>query len=162
MQGRLQLIVTARSTKSVVSNSAGPTSGTSLDRVQTSYYCREGSKSVSFFYDPVSHPKLKICLCLLLAALFLYNPFLTATPWPAGLNIRHSASYRATVASSELQHFSPTNGRTAFAISAGTPPPGFEFRVNLPLATLIQVSTNQPCVYKFLSAALWFRPPPSI
>jgi len=44
-------------------------------------------------------------VCLLLVLLLLYNPFLMAPGSDGGLNVRHPASNRATVGSSELQHF---------------------------------------------------------
>jgi hypothetical protein len=44
-----------------------------------------------------------VALCLLLAVLFLYNPFFTVQNVSDVPHVRHPHSYRATVASSELR-----------------------------------------------------------
>jgi hypothetical protein len=44
-----------------------------------------------------------VALCLLLAILFLYNPFFTIQDVSDVPHVRHPHSYRATVASSELR-----------------------------------------------------------
>jgi hypothetical protein len=100
-------------------------------------------------------------LCLLLALLFLYNPFMTAPSSGLGLNLRHSASHRATVGSSELQQFTATE-RHAPTIQMD----GLIREVLLvkPLvfkrfATLdLEVRSPQ----NVLPANLWFRPPPAL
>src|SRR5271165_5685736 len=43
--------------------------------------------------------------CIVLALLFLYNPYLVGPCASGSLNVEHPASHRATVGSSELQHF---------------------------------------------------------
>jgi hypothetical protein len=101
-------------------------------------------------------------VCLLLVALCLYNPFLTATPSSDFLNIRHSASNRATVGASELQHFSPTDGRKVFSVSFAVLFDRFEFPVSLPINSAIDVCTHQPYTCQFLSSDFWFRPPPAV
>jgi len=105
-------------------------------------------------------PKWEAAVCLLLAALCLFNPFLDAAAGTSGLNFRHAASHRATVGSSELQQFTPTNGRSVLESA--------EFvRVTLllevvrdarhPLATAMSEAALPA---EILPASLWFRPPP--
>ncbi len=101
-----------------------------------------------------------VCLCL---ALFLfYNPYLVAPSSAGGLNIRHPASNRATVGASELQNFSPADGRDELSTHAVS--------AVLPLALSIEVSSQ---VFKlltqvvsppqqFFGSSLWFRPPPAL
>ncbi len=101
-----------------------------------------------------------VCLCL---ALFLfYNPYLVAPSSAGGLNIRHPASHRATVGASELQSFSPADGRDELSTHAVS--------AVLPLALSIEVSSQ---VFKlltqvvsppqqFFGSSLWFRPPPAL
>jgi hypothetical protein len=76
-------------------------------------------------------------LCLLLANLFLYNPFLAGADCFGGLNLCHPPSNRATIGSSELQQFRVTNGRSTFAISEAAL---IEFHTSLP-----EPSVEVPC-----------------
>jgi len=103
----------------------------------------------------------RAAVCLLLAVLFLYNPFFTIcmSPGPSAVLQRH-ASYRSTIASSELDC-----GR--FQLS----------KVHVaPLRTLIttvkvllqEKDDNRPIpgdeIVRFVTqdfaSSLWFRPPP--
>jgi hypothetical protein len=94
--------------------------------------------------------------------LFLYNPFLTIVPPSSGLNIHHIASYRATVAASELQHFSPTDGRKIYSAPVAPSMSWFEVFVNLPSGSFTEVSSDAPAIHPFFSVDLWSRPPPVI
>ncbi|HKV23516.1 MAG TPA: hypothetical protein VJN93_02895 [Candidatus Acidoferrum sp.] len=100
-------------------------------------------------------------MCLLLTLLLLYNPFLRALGSGNGLNLRHPASHRATVGSSELQECAPAADQDLFAIvdSALTQAP-FLLPV-LPEQTLRIVSSDVVPSQLFLCADLWFRPPPA-
>ncbi len=104
----------------------------------------------------------KAWLCFLLALLFLYNPYLVATPSSASLNVRHTASYRATVASSELQHFSPTDGRKTFTTQIAILFDWFESPLNSSAEQRIEANTPDSYACKILCADLWFKPPPVI
>jgi hypothetical protein len=104
---------------------------------------------------------LRAAVCLLLALLFLYNPFFTIcmSPGPSAVLQRH-ASYRSTIASSELDcgRFQPTKLHVA------------------PLRTLVEAvevrlqekDDNRPVpgdeIVRFVTqdfvSSLWFRPPP--
>jgi len=105
-------------------------------------------------------PKWQTAVCLLLAALVVYNPYLAGAESGAGLCVRHSASNRATVGASELQHFSPINGRSVLASAPVT-----LFR-NFDGIPSIASESHKAVVEAFLPAAqslpasLWFRPPP--
>ena len=99
-------------------------------------------------------------LCVLLAALFLYNPFVAAPSSGLGLNVRHSASHRATVGASELQQFRASERhapvvRMEALVGEILLVQAVEFeRVAAPDA---EVRTP----LKVLPASLWFRPPPA-
>jgi hypothetical protein len=102
----------------------------------------------------------RVRLCLLLAGLFLYNPFLVGAASSGGLNLRHPPSNRATIGSSELQQFKVTDGRSTLAIPeaasiepyASLPDPSAAF----PADPAEDIFSAQ----QFLCASLWFRPPP--
>lgn len=101
-------------------------------------------------------------VCLLLAFLFLYNPFLvlrTSSNFP---NVQHPPSYRGTVASSELQSSRLTQ-----------PLPSVEVSEDVVLESFDAVLTTAPPVPKtreektpqqppLFFSSLWFRPPPAV
>jgi hypothetical protein len=62
----------------------------------------------------ISVPWWQILTCVLLAGLFLYNPFLAAGRGTDRLSVCHPASHRATVGSSELERCTQAN-QTALA-----------------------------------------------
>jgi hypothetical protein len=105
------------------------------------------------------HRAATVGLCLFLATLFLYNPFQTATSACGSSNINHRASYRATLATSELQHFTPTDERD-FSIPATVLGTRIEIPENLHDGWTLEPA---PVVHsgQFLRADLWFRPPPA-
>jgi hypothetical protein len=104
-----------------------------------------------------------VALCLLLAALLIYNPYSSATDSSAGLRVRHSASFRATLGASELQHFTPKDSIAMLAATA-----------LLALAYFLQfhlpesgergtgVTPRVALPEQILPASLWFRPPPAV
>jgi hypothetical protein len=100
-------------------------------------------------------------LCIVLALLFLYNPFVVASP-SGTLTVQHTPSYRATIASSELQNFSPIEPSRIFAIAIVLV---FAWllcsaRVHFGrLGRTLDVVAS-PC--RLMSSSLWFRPPPSL
>lgn len=111
--------------------------------------CGEGQK-----------PARYVWLCVLLAALFLYNPFVTAPSSGLGLNLQHSASHRATVGASELQQFraserlAPVVRMEALA-SEMVLVKVVVFERFAPLDVEVRAAQND------LPASLWFRPPPA-
>ena len=100
-------------------------------------------------------------VCFALIVLLVHNPYLIAAAKAGGLNVSHHPSYRATVAASELQHFSPPNDRISFAVEvAGVFQDFAPLRIDArhPLVYAPQVLSPPP---QFWSAGLWFRPPPA-
>ena len=99
--------------------------------------------------------------CFVLAALLLFNPFLTAPRSGKGLQVLHPPSHRATVGASELQGFSPMDGWgslpaadvTAF-IAVPLPLPEFSARFFVVLNPVARFPQQ------FFGPGLWFRPPP--
>ncbi len=109
-----------------------------------------------------SVPRWRFWVCLCLALLLLYNPYLASPSSARGLNVRHPASNRATVGASELQSFSPADGQDKLSRDAVS--------VILPLASFHEVSSQVfelfPQVVspsqQFFGSSLWFRPPPAL
>lgn len=107
-------------------------------------------------------PRWHAGVCFCLALFLLYNPYLAAPGSTNGLNVRHPASNRATVGASELQHFSPADGKDKLAMPAIVPAehylsiPGFSFQA---LDFLSQVVSP---AQQFFGSNLWFRPPPAL
>ena len=100
-------------------------------------------------------------VCLVLAVLFLYNPFLV-TPGPSGtLSACRARSFRGTVASCELLTLKRTDSREAITITASDLPE----ILTLPQPQLWFVAERVPSEDALpnddlLSGSLWFRPPP--
>ena len=106
--------------------------------------------------------KKRAWLCLLLALLFLYNPFLVAGKSTCELSVAHPPSYRATVASSELLKFENPGSRQVIAIA------DVELFEALSLFQPQLRSSAGRCdtedltpVDQSFSSNLWFRPPPA-
>ncbi len=109
----------------------------------------------------VRSPRLQAVVCLLLAGLLLYNPFLPVIHSSTGLSVHHLSRNRATVGAAELQHFSPVSKEVAadallvertgeiIATSGGQ-----EFQLAI-------VLTRDRVISPDFSSSLWFRPPPS-
>ena len=107
----------------------------------------------------VSIPRL--CLCLVLAALFLYNPFLATPNYIGELNLRHPARNRATVGASELQQFKVADEGSKLKVPASAEAES-PLALPDPAESHSRVSLEEAFPPKqFLSASLWFRPPPA-
>jgi hypothetical protein len=134
----------------------------SIDRLWTSYYCSEKARKVSFVQEFGLKHRLTVFVCVVLAILFLYNPYPGMASSPSGkLNIQHSLSYRATVGSSELQHFSPPDARKIFATPTAVATTRLESPIKFLVGQAAEVSTHHLCAYQLVCADLWFRPPPA-
>src|ERR1700681_2610028 len=106
------------------------------------------------------HHQTNIVVCLALAVLFLYNPYLAVTPSSSVLNVHHSLSYRATVGSSELQHFSPVHARKILALSVATVLSWLDSPATPIVSRVTEVSPQPACAFEVLCSDLFFRPPP--
>ena len=105
--------------------------------------------------------KWRVVVSLLLALLFLYNPYQSFALSSGGLGVSHRASYRATVGSSELQHFASTERRTMEDVGDHVIFELFVF-FSTPTGTFSpRPAEHPPSVPQVLSASLWFRPPPA-
>ena len=106
--------------------------------------------------------RFTVFVCVTLAILFLYNPYATLGSSPSGkLNVQHRLSYRATVGSSELQHFSPPDARKIFATPIAVATTWLESPINSLVSQAADVSTHHLRAYQLVCADLWFRPPPA-
>jgi len=124
-------------------------------------------KSVSRMQKPIdirhsfAVSKRQVWVCLLLAILLLYNPFLVALGSAACLNIHHTASYRATVASSELQQFASAPGQDLLGFADSAPVQSLLLLPVLSELNILPISLQFNTAQRFLCASLWFRPPPA-
>jgi hypothetical protein len=113
----------------------------------------------------LSVPWWQILTCVLLAGLFLYNPFLAASRATDSLSVCHPASHRATVGSSELERFTQAND-TALAFL----PNLADVQELIPRLAVMHSTQRQYAEQKEVvatpqtgfSSSLWFRPPPAV
>lgn len=102
-----------------------------------------------------------VWVCILLGLLLLYNPFLMLPGSNGGLNVRHPASNRATVGSSELQQFTSVAGQDYLSCPDIAP---VETPFPLPAPSrwrVWRVSGELFPPQYLLCASLWNRPPPA-
>ncbi len=101
-------------------------------------------------------------MCLLLAVLVVYNPYMSGADSGAGLCLRHSASNRATVGASELEHFTPGDSRTVALITALAPLGILALPPAMPVPQRPRPAQKVRASVQRLTASLWFRPPPAL
>jgi hypothetical protein len=113
----------------------------------------------------IAVPWWRILTCVLLAGLFLYNPFLAASRATDSLSVCHPASHRATVGSSELERCTQAN-ETALAFL----PNLADLQELIPRFAVIDSTQRQYAEQKDavatpqtgFSSNLRFRPPPAV
>jgi hypothetical protein len=112
-----------------------------------------------------SVPLWQILTCLLLAGLFLYNPFLAASRASDSLTVRHPASHRATVGSSELEQFTQPNNTARANLPNLADVQELIPRFAVMHSTRRQYAEQEEVVatpQTGFSSSLWFRPPPAV
>jgi hypothetical protein len=105
--------------------------------------------------------RLPAIVCLLLAGLLLYNPFLSAIHSSSGLSVHHLSRNRATVGSGELQPFSPVSTGVAADVQLEE---GTGEIIAIAGGQEILLATDlarDRVITPDFSSNLWFRPPPS-
>ena len=105
-------------------------------------------------------PRCYAWLSVLLAVLFLYNPYLMAASSAGGLNICHPASHRATVGSSELDRYPSPDTQGIHAFVAVFFSNAFAFLPDVSSRLLPFQSPDSLPTQQVSHASLWFRPPP--
>jgi hypothetical protein len=104
--------------------------------------------------------RIRAAVCFFVAVLLLSNPFLTLLRAPGDASVRHPASHRATIGSSELQHFSPVSGQTVPELSvAQGDGERIPTQASRPVRNAFDKQELLPAAPEF-SSSLWFRPPP--
>lgn len=101
------------------------------------------------------------CVCLLLVALVVYNPFAALNGSSSHLSYEKLARNRASVGSGELQHFSPVSNPDVHAdpdVDLRGAEPAICVRETQPDRTQEEAIPSEP----ELLAGVWFRPPPSL
>jgi hypothetical protein len=108
-----------------------------------------------------NQPPWVVFFCVLLAALFFYNPFIALISHAGDLAYHSPARYRATVGASELQQFSPQQ-------SLRTQPQLFFVNLAAALFQPLQHAWRPAHFVEVriaplanLPSNLWFRPPPA-
>ncbi len=107
-------------------------------------------------------PRWRAWVCFCLALFLLYNPYMAAPSSSGGLDVRHPASHRATVGASELQHFSPADGRdklSTHVTAAVEQLASFPEDSSQAFELFPQVVS---AAQQFFGSSLWFRPPPAL
>jgi hypothetical protein len=99
-------------------------------------------------------------LAVLLAVLFLYNPYLVAAGSAGGLNICHPASHRATVGSSELDRYPSPDTLSTHVFVAVFFSDAFVFLPDTASRRSPLHSSELLPPQQIFFASLWFRPPP--
>jgi hypothetical protein len=110
-------------------------------------------------------PLGRILTCVLLAGLFLYNPFLTASRASDSLSVCHPASHRATVGSSELDRFTQPNDPALAYLPNPADAQELIPRFAVMHSTQRQYAEQEEVVadpQTGFSSSLWFRPPPAV
>ena len=100
-------------------------------------------------------------ICLFVAFFLLYNPFFASSYAVRGLRVAHPPSYRATVGSAELRHFTPTTGWECLdapdVVSMDVSP---ALPDSVAVTAMVVPPVSSPNL-KFFGSGLWFRPPPA-
>jgi hypothetical protein len=112
-----------------------------------------------------SVPLWQILTCVLLAGLFLYNPFLAASGASNSLTVCHPASHRATVGCSELEQFTQPNDTPAAFLPNVSDAQELLWRLVARNSTQRQYAETEEVVatpQTGFSSSLWFRPPPAV
>jgi hypothetical protein len=107
----------------------------------------------------------RAAVCVLLAVLSLYNPFLTVSGACDVLHVHHRPSFRATIASSELRRCTVEEDKILIparvALQTTDPTP-----VGSPAAAILAARQDHDVVVvplqQMILGGLWFRPPPSV
>ena len=106
-------------------------------------------------------PSWRVCVCLLLIALVVYNPFVALSGSSGKLCYENLARNRASVGASELQHFSPVSAPD-FQMQWDIQLPGAEPQRCAQETRAPQNGYEVAPPEPELLAAVWFRPPPSL
>jgi len=106
----------------------------------------------------------QVLTCVLLAGLFLYNPFLAIGTYSGGLTVCHPASYRATIASSEVEQFQKPNSYSIMLLPSVTDAQVLvpQLAANISAPRRYVEENVAPTPQTGFSSSLWFRPPPAV
>ena len=99
---------------------------------------------------------------LLLTLSFLYNPFMAAAVSAGGLKVRHCASYRATVAATELQQLAPMGNKQAHLFSDLFLVNAVLLLPHAPVPSRVPSVVGPRSPQQQFASNLWFRPPPAL
>lgn len=108
----------------------------------------------------IEMPSWQLVLCLVLATLFLYNPFFAVHGCSQSLKVEHRLSYRGTVASSEFDCGTIEQGKLQIQQPQAELPS--DIRVaNAALFVVSDLQSEPVCARSVeLFCNIWSRPPP--
>jgi hypothetical protein len=112
---------------------------------------------------PSSASLRRTAVCLLLAIVSLYNPFLTISGACEVLHVHHPLSFRATIASCELGRCTLDDSKVLVGAPEAVATTGAEPAAP-PIDTPFPARQNQDVFVpsqQVTVGGLWFRPPPS-
>jgi hypothetical protein len=101
-----------------------------------------------------------VALCLILVALFLYNPFLTIYGASSIANIQHPLSYRATIASSELRRCTVEPAKPLVLVLEAAVALELTHSAAPDEAALVLPRDLSRATPQVICNSLWSRPPP--
>jgi hypothetical protein len=106
-------------------------------------------------------PSWQVCLCVLLVALVIYNPFTALNGSSNCLSYDQLARNRSSIGAGELQHFSPVSNpevqsATDVELRGAEPVQCVQGKRRGPDQSTI--APSEPA----LLTGVWFRPPPSL
>lgn len=101
-------------------------------------------------------------VCLLLVLSFLFNPFLITQASGGGLSVRHPASYRATVASSELEQYASLGGLDTHWVVVPSFIKALAIFPDAHLYASVTIAPERLTPLPLFCQGLWFRPPPAL
>ncbi len=105
-------------------------------------------------------------VCVLLAILSLYNPFLTVSGACDVLHVHHPPSFRATVASSELGRCTVEEDKILIpapeALETTDPTPVVSPATSIIFPVRKDHDVVVISLQQVIVGGLWFRPPPSV
>jgi hypothetical protein len=107
----------------------------------------------------LSEARRRTAVCLVLIALLLYNPFFTILGISHDLSVRHTLSYRATLAGSELRRCTFEAAQPLIpALDAAVI---YAASLLTPSVEGVQPTDTPTPLAQVLCDSIWFRPPPS-
>lgn len=106
-------------------------------------------------------PRWRVCVCVLLVVLVIYNPFSALSGFSGNLSYDQLARNRASIGAGELQQFSPVSNPELQTVP-DVDLRGEELPRSAPERPLSRDQQDVTALEPAVLAGVWFRPPPSL